>query len=154
MDVDLRYRCDICTKICLRAHGAKIHSGKCRGQKIRYVTDLPWGATFVQWLSGRSPVCPNTNATGTLQFESPQSCGRWTRLHELDVKHQGKQSINLLIAAELVAKSNKQVSEKRRALFGSRAKSVVNKSVSVPAKRKTEESLARSVERVSEQAFW
>ena len=68
------------------------------------------------------------------------------RLHELDVKHQGKRSINLLIAAELVAKSNKQVSEKRRALFGSRAKSVVNKSVSVPAKSKTEESLARSVE--------
>ena len=47
VDVDLRYRCDISTKICLRAHGAKIHSRKCRGQKKRSRTDLPWGATFV-----------------------------------------------------------------------------------------------------------
>ena len=155
-DVDLRYRCDICTKTCLRAHGAKIHRAKCRGQKTRTRTDLPWGcnvcAMAFQTKSGlsqhkrhRHPAIRNLErkadcksvVEGEVTELTVKPTKLWSldeveRLRELEVKHQGKRSINLLIAAELVGKSNKQVSEKRRALFGSRAKSVVKKSVSFP----------------------
>ena len=178
VDVDLRYRCDICAKTCFRAHGAKIHRSKCRGQKTISRTDLPWGcnvcAMAFRTKSGlsqhkrhRHPAIRNLErkadcksvVEGEVTELTVKPTKLWSldeveRLRELEVKHQGKRSINLLIAAELVGKSNKQVSEKRRALFGSRAKVVGKKSVSVPAKRKTEECLARSVERVPEQAFW